>query len=48
MTVAKPKGAEPKKRGILEKIKFLKDTLEQNKVLQEKRKKLKEKEAVKP
>ena len=48
MTVAKPKVVEPKKQGVLEKLKFLKNTLEKHKALQEKRKKLKEKEEVKP
>jgi len=46
--IAKPKGTKPKKMGVLEKIKFLRDALERNKALQEKRKKLKEKEVIKP
>jgi len=45
--VAKPKKIEPEKIGVLKKLKFLKSTLEEHKVLQEKRK-LKEKEVIKP
>jgi len=48
MTVAKPKKVEPEKMGILGKLKLLKNTLEKHKVLQEKRKKLKEEEVIKP